>query len=611
MRLQGPARWLIGLGLTLGLLCAVAGAWYWWTGRIEPLPANLAHDPQALEDLARTLEDDGHPGQALNALSGALIAAHQAGWDTAQKLDLMFRAVKLQQRCGMELTALSDAAAGATLQDTVSLGEPRFLYEQAKLLHRWLGRNAEAAAIYEKILATPNLQRPATRMASQSLYTSCCCDWGDIARGRAALTASERMAAATTDLERRNRSLSMAASGALRLGLPAEAERLYRELLRTCPLSGRYGDPGLAEAQLASLLAWEGRNAEAHQLYAATLARLDRRNPAYANAAQRHEARAMLQAGTGDLYALDAQYADALPCYEAALREIDGLDSYLHNPICLKLLYAQHKLGRYDDAQATLDSALNYDPYGLARLPQFRDLRLPLHQGLIYTGLKQYTNARLELEQTLRQARRAGRPDYAELISGTYLALGELAEAQGKLKRAEAYYRQALDTILRDKRQAQLNSTMNYAARNPAQLFAEPLLALLQRQGRAADAQAVQAQLDRLDQLCAVLQGKTAPSSKAAAANLVEYRQAQTRALLLAQLRASKMPQEVCGLRGWLRIVRQYRGADRYYALKGWSEQRRIDRDTLQRIAEQQVCAAEALMQLEQLDPQTAALLVD
>ncbi len=611
MRLRGLLRFLFGLGLTLGVLLALAGVWYWWTGRSEPLPASLLHDPQALLDLSRTLEEDGHPGQALEALSGALRAAEQAGWDTAQKLDLLHRAVKLKQRCGMELTALSDAVAGAALQNTVSQGEPRFLYEQAKLLHRWLGRNVEAAAMYEKILATAKLQSADARMACHNLYTNCCCDWGDSAKGQAAIANSERLAAATADLDRRGRTLSMAAMGALQLGRPAEAERLYRKIMRTCPLAGRYGDPGLAEAQLASLLAWEGRTSEALRLYTATLAQLDGRDPAYANSAQLHESRAMLRSGAGDLYALDAQYADALPCYEAALGEIEGRKSYNNNPILLKLAYTQLKLGLYSDAQATLDSARSYDPYGLASLPQFRDLRIPLFQGQIYTGLKQYASAELELKRTLRLARRADRPDYAELLAGTYLALGELAEAQGRLKPAEASYRQALDTILRDKRQAQLGSTLNYASRNRAQLFADPLLALLKRQGRTADAQVVRAQLDRLDQLRAVLQGKTAPASPAAAAKLLMYRQAQARATLLAQLRASKMPQEIAGLRGWLRIVTRYRGADRSYVLQGWREQQLIDKDTLKRIAEQRAAAAAALVRLYPLDPQTAALLAE
>ena len=119
----------------------------------------------------------------------------------------------------------------------------------------------------------------------------------------------------------------------------------------------------------------------------------------------------------------------------------------------------------------------------------------------------------------------------------------------------------------------------------------------------------VQAQLDSLDQLRQLLQGKRKPASADAAKQLLDYRQAQTRAALLDQARHFNYPEEAHGLRGWLLLVGRYQGADRACALRGLGECRAIGKNLEQCAAQQQQVALDELKKLRQSDPQTAALL--
>jgi hypothetical protein len=234
--------------------------------------------------------------------------------------------------------------------------------------------------------------------------------------------------------------------------------------------------------------------------------------------------------------------------------------------------------------------------------------RLWLVRGRIETGLGQLEAAQRDLDwaaKTLQGALRDYWPDQREAV----LALGELAQEQGRPELARKRYQAAFDAALAEARALSYSGYLRHdymAELTRAAMKLEPLL--LAQNGPAA-VDSLKRQLVAAANLREIARGQYKQPSAAARECLARYRTAQTRAQTLRDVDGALLLNCDLSARGWWHTIQRSRGVERGHWLAVRAEAQQRHALLTERIAQQAALAAQALAELHKLDPNTAAAL--
>ncbi len=601
------------------------------TWQEQLLVARYRHDSgavvTALHDGMAEAQQAGRPGQALELAGLALREALRYNLEPAVLADCYAQRAWQAESAGLYRSALQDFQEQERQLRRVANGDGELsicIESQFQVSAFMLGEYDTALGLYPAWRESASLQNAEAdeHIAFYSpIWARAYRDWGQPADAYALLHSLVQPALRNTDPQRADAAVPVADLLA-DLGHLSEANQLYRHVLALRVMDGTDVPAAFYVQPFHQLLLSQGREEEAALLLEDVRRKLDAASRSLGKSAGGSPAAAesamWLRVAQAWLYNNEAlaqfeagMYKEARTTYEQALQAtVNDTVAAKYNPARLGLIKVQFQLGEYEAASQGLE-ALIAQARQAPRQPSSLELaRLWLLRARIETGRGRLATAQRDLDwvaQVLRHVPATFWADQRELL----LAQGELAQARGDTALALKRYRAAFDAALAEARALSYSGSLrlDYAAELRRALAR--LAPLLEASGGQAELEHRNAQVTAAIQLRAIALGRYAAPSPAARECLERYRAAQTRAQTLAGRDGQTLADCDPGLKGWWHVVQRDQGAERKLWLDVWREMRQLHNSFGPRSAEQRAAAAQALHELKQLDPQTAALLAD
>lgn len=570
---------------------------------------------RALNTAADAADKAGQTGWAIELAGMALAEAQRYKLDPAEVAACYGKRAYLEQNTGLLRAGLRDYAAQAQVlrAGNASEAELHSCLDQIVLLGAWqLGEYEAALALLPEWERTaggaPDAQgTQSTASWKVALWAMTYRGWGMSGEAVALLDAAapEVLQGAMAD---QTTFLQQFAEYYASLAQPVLAARFFKRLVGSPQaLSTNYA-PFHCQAYYRFLMDWEQEaqaqafmedcvkrfDAQAHTTEAKNIARLARY--------LLEDQAGACQLAAGNYHSAKAHFERELKLAQAAGSANDAL------PAQTGLAMAQCELGEYQSASQVLAAELAQAKQASPPPPSLVLARLWLLRGRIETGLGQLDTAQRDLNWVAGVLRYAPR-DYWAAQRELKLAQGELAEKRSGTARARQLYQAAFDAALKEARALSYNAYFSHNYTGELRRAQARLAPLLKDRGDQAGLDRLSAQLTSVEQLRALAQGQYQALSPAARECLQRYRTAQTRAQTLANCDGQALARNDISWNGWWRVVIRYRGAERKRWLRVWAETRQLHHSLTPRIAAQQSLAAQALSELQQLDPPTAALL--
>jgi hypothetical protein len=313
------------------------------------------------------------------------------------------------------------------------------------------------------------------------------------------------------------------------------------------------------------------------------------------------------EAGLAQLNAGDGQKAKGY-FQQAVELSRSPRGSLLGRPSKNGLVRTQLELGEYEAASRGIAEIIAGVSQDRQKSSKLELAALWVLKARIEIGSGKLDDARRDLDWATMILRDAP-ADYRASQREAILALGELAEKQGHTALAVKRYQAAFDAALAEARALSYSGYLIRRYGAEMRRAAAKLTPLLQAQGDQAGLAQLEAQRKSLEALRRIVLGSYAPASKEAGECMGRYRTAKTRMLALKEVDAQSLSNSNTDISGWWRTVAHSRGAERKRWLAVRREAMQLHRELTPEIAKQEALAAQALAELQRLDPETAALL--